>query len=546
VARRIAVNGSPKLPYPFLTMCLLFFPRLRLVLSLAALSGAVASSVSLNAQPGGLQGGPGVFGGRGGPGGEQMRIVAQFDRDGDQRLNVDERKEARAWLESRAVQGPFGGRANLGPAEPGARLTPADVKTFPNVPVYEMTALRTFFLEFENADWEAELAAFYNTDVEVPATLTVDGRVFSDVGVRFRGNTSYFGVPAGRKRPLNLSLDAVHENQQLGGYRTFNLLNASEDPSFLRSVLYHHIAREYLPAPKATFARVVINGESWGVYPSVQQFNKDFARDWYGTPSGARWKAPPQGRGGLQYLGDDPALYKRAYEIKSKDDPASWTALVDLARVLGTTPPDRLEAALAPILDVDETLRFLAVDVALVNGDGYWARGSDFSLFRDPKGRFHIIPYDANETFNEGRGGGPGRGRGGRFRGAFPPDVGFGPPPVGFDLQRGRPGGPGGFFMMGGSIDLDPLVGLDDETKPLRSKLLSVPALRERYLGYVRDIATRWLDWQRLGPIAEGYHALIAADVKADTKKLDTYEAFEAGLQTLKSFAERRRAVLLK
>ena len=30
--------------------------------------------------------------------------------------------------------------------------------------------LRTLFLQFENADWEQELAAFNNTDVEVPAT----------------------------------------------------------------------------------------------------------------------------------------------------------------------------------------------------------------------------------------------------------------------------------------------------------------------------------------------------------------------------------------
>jgi len=62
----------------------------------------------------------------------------------------------------------------------------------------------------------------------------------------------------------------------------------------------------------------------------------------------------------------------------------------------------------------------------------------------------------------------------------------------------------------------------------------------------VRDIATKWLDWQRLGPIAEGYHTLIAADVKADTRKLESDEAFESGLQTLKTFVERRRAVLLK
>jgi hypothetical protein len=527
------------------------FPCLRVVVGATAVAGALAGSISLTAQvPGGRPGGPAPVVFQGVPGGQATELVPQFDTDRDKRLNAAERKAARAWLESqpngRGGRGGIfvGGRGNFGPGEPGARLTPKDVKTYPNAPTYDPTTLRTFFFEFESADWEPELGAFYNTDVEVPATLTVDGRVFRDVGVRFRGNSSYFIVPAGRKRSLNVSLDFVHEDQQLGGYRTFNLLNANEDPTFLHSVLYNHVAREYLPAPKANFVRVVINGESWGVYPSVQQFNKDFVRENYGTPDGTRWKSPPQGRGGLQYLGDDPELYKRAYEIKSKDDPAAWAALVNVARVLNTTPPERLEAALAPILDVDEALRFLAVDVALVNGDGYWTRASDFSLYRDPKGRFHITTHDANETFSEGRGFGPGRGPG------FPPPP---PPPPPGAVQGGlvllaQPGGgrgaPGGFVM--GSADLDPLVGLDDATKPMRSKLLAVPALRERYMGYVRDIATRWLDWQRLGPIVEGYHTLIAADVKADTKKLESYEGFESGLQTLKNFADRRRAVLLK
>ena len=41
---------------------------------------------------------------------------------------------------------------------------------------------------------------------------------------------------------------------------------------------------------------------------------------------------------------------------------------------------------------------------------------------------------------------------------------------------------------------------MNDESKPLRSKLLAVPALRARYLSYVRDIAEKWLDWKTLGP----------------------------------------------
>jgi hypothetical protein len=49
-------------------------------------------------------------------------------------------------------------------------------------------------------------------------------------------------------------------------------------------------------------------------------------------------------------------------------------------------------------------------------------------------------------------------------------------------------------FPGAGGVELDPLVGADDTSRPLRSKLLAVPALRARYLKYVRDIAERWLD----------------------------------------------------
>ena len=73
----------------------------------------------------------------------------------------------------------------------------------------------------------------------------------------------------------------------------------------------------------------------------------------------------------------------------------------------------------------------------------------------------------------------------------------------------GRRGGRG-FGPGGGGPTLDPLIGLNDPTKPLRSKLLAVPALRARYLAYVRDIAERWLDWKKLGPLARSYQALIA------------------------------------
>jgi hypothetical protein len=485
-------------------------PR-RITTALMATAMVAALQASSNAQ----------FGPRGFGGGadQEMKIVERYDKDGDGRLNREERRSARTALRGVVNDGPFRQVRGDGGATEGVKLTPADVKPpYPKASIYDLGTLRTFFLEFEDADWENELTTFYNTDVEVPATMIVDGRTYKDVGVHFRGASSFRMVPAGAKKSLNISMDFVNGKQDLGSYQTLNLLNANGDPTFLRAVLYTEISRRFAVTPKMNFVRVVINGENWGVYLNAQQFNSDLTREWFKATEGARWKAPgrPQGRAGLEYLGEDAAAYRRIYEIKTKDDPASWNALIKLCEVLNTTPPDKLEASLAPILDIDGALRFMAVEVALVNTDGYWTRASDYNLYRDPAGRFHVIPHDVNEGLGGGGGGG-----------------GFG----------------GGFGNRG--PNLDPLVAATDPSKPLYSKLLAVPALRQKYLGYVREIAEKWLDWNTtLLPIAKAGHDLIAADVKIDTRKLYDNAGFAAGVSTtgnpLKNFVDARRAFLLE
>lgn len=462
-----------------------------------------------------------------GPGGPPQGndLVKQFDQDADKRLNAAERKAAREFLaEEQAAgrgprrPGPRGGRGGeQTPPEPGVRLSAGDVKSYGDEPFYDPSVVRTLFFEFEGQDWEKEMAAFYRTDVEVPAKLTVDGRVYRDVGVGFRGASSFFTVSEGRKRSLSVTLDFADKDLDLGGYRTLNLLNSHTDPSYLRTALYMHIAGHYLPAPKANHVRVVINGENWGIYVNAQQVNKELIKDHFGTTKGSRWKTPgsPRGQASLAYLGDDPAAYRGIYDIKTKDTPEAWAALIKLCQTLNQTPADQLEAALQPILDVDGALKFLALENTLINNDGYWVRTSDYYLYLDERGRFHLVPHDANETFR-------------------------------------LPGGPGGGRFNG--VELDPFYAADDANKPLLSKLLAVPALRQRYAGYVKDIAENWLDWSKLGPIAEARQALIADDVKRDTRKLDSFEAFQNSLTgesgsrggiSLKEFADQRRAYLL-
>lgn len=512
--------------------------------------------------PGGFPGGfPGMMGG-------ERKILKDFDTDGDKRLDAKERATALEMLAKeprRGRFGPRGGQPQEAPA-PGPQLKPNQVKIYKDEPLYDMSALRTLFIEFEEPDWEKQMAAFNNTDVEMSARVTVDGKVYPNVGVHFRGMSSFMMVGEGRKRSLNLSFDWIDKDQRLYGYRTINLLNSHNDPTFLRLALYLQAAREYLPAPKANFMRVAINGESWGIYPNAQQYNADFTKDFYGTAKGARWKVPgsPMGRGGLKSLGDDAEAYKKIYSIRSKDSAKDWAALVNLTKVLTEAPLDQMEAQLAPIFDVEGALRFLALEKTLINSDGYWTRMSDYNIYLDEKGKFHIIPHDANETFAppEGPPGGFGgmmRGMGGPPPGGFPPG-GFppgGPPP-------GGGGGPGGARppMPPKDAKLDLFDGEKDPNKVLLNRLVAVPKLRARYLELCREIAAKWLDWSKLEPLVRKYQALIVDDVRKDTRKLDSTENFTKALTEetqgegfgpfgnlktmgLKQFVEERRAYVI-
>ena len=384
--------------------------------------------------------GPGGFG-FGPPGGQEIKLVKQFDKDNNGWLNAEERAAAREHLKNERAggKGGFGMKGGFGKGgfggdlpKPGPQVNPAEVKTFADTGMYDPTSFRTVFLEFENKDWEMELQDFHGTDVDVAATLVVDGKRYPNVGVHFRGMSSYMGVPAGYKRSLNVSVDMADPKQRVYGYKTLNLLNSHDDPSMMSTVMYSHIARKYIPTPKANFVKVVINGESWGVYTNVQQFDKEFLNDFYKSTAGTRWKVrgSPGGASGLEYTGDNIEDYKRRFQMKGNDDEKAWKALINLCKVLNTTPPDKLEAALRPILDIEGVLWFLALDVALINNDGYWVRSSDYSIYLDGKGKFHVVPHDMNEAFT-GAMGGPGMGGpGGGMRIMMPAAGEVLPPPI--------------------------------------------------------------------------------------------------------------------
>ena len=431
-------------------------------------------------------------GGRRGPR-RAEKIVNRFDTDKDSRLNDAEREAARKYIqESRGEPGASRPSGSTPPNTTGEDDLKASLAAQPNgnPDLYDPKTLRTLYLRFHDADWYEQLGDFYRTDVDVPADLIVDGKVYQSVGIRFRGSSSYFTVQ-NEKKSFNIAVDYGDDRQRLYGYKTLNLLNGHSDPSFLREILYSRIATNYIPAPKANFVKLVINGESWGLYVNSQQFNKDFLDEWFGTKDGVRWKVPPGRESGLVYNGDQPSAYQQSYQLKTREEeaPNAWQDLIELCEVLESTPDDQLESKLSTILNIDRALWFLALDNVVIDNDGYFSRASDYAIYQDPKGRFHLLPHDSNETFRFAGGGGPNS------------------------------------WQTDGQM-LSPVSQENDMMRPVISRLFAIPHLRARYLAHVRTITNKWLDWDVLQPIIAEYQSLVDAAVKADDKKLYAYEAF--------------------
>ncbi len=457
---------------------------------------------------------------------EPESITQKFDQNGDGRLDASEREAARQEAQKMPRRGPrLRDNRSLGVPAIGPSLSPKDVSTYPEEELYASDILKTVFLNFDIANWEEELEAFYRTDVEIPARLELDGQVIEEVGVRFRGNTSSSMVPPGRKKSLNISVNFSDKDQKLQGFKTLNLLNAHTDPTVMREVLFGLISQEYQPSLKANHMRVVINGENWGIYVNSQQFDSIFLTEAFGTSKGIRWKKPanPREGNGMAYLGDDPVNYRGFYELKtSLDDPRdAWDHYIRMAKALAETPVEELAEVMEPYLNVDGALWFLALENVFIDSDGYWVRASDFNFYQDPRGRFHMIAHDNNETFR-------------------------------------WPGGPGLNGQIQGA-SLDPLFGVGDANKPLL-RLLENPQLRMRYLAHVRTIADDWLDWGKLEPIIKKMRQLIEGDIKKETRRPggETHADFLAGLTqslsqnrsgeneppSLQTFIEQRREFL--
>lgn len=381
--------------------------------------------------------------------------------------------------------------------------------------LYDVGVLRDVHLEFSQEDWDDQLTDNYGTGINILADLTVDGVLYPGIGVRFRGFTSFAFTFGSKKKSFALSIDETDPSLRVMGFKTLNLHNSFSDASFMREVLYNNACAEYIPSPRSSFVRLVVNGELYGIYLNVQQENRDLLKDWFADPRGDRWRAGVGAIGGnggridfggsLRWEGPDRTDYD-GYELKSdsSDEDAAWTSLILAINALNNTPEEDLPGLIDSVFAVDRWLWFFALDNLFLDEDGYLYKAGDYMLFRDETtGRFHPIQRDGNESFA-------------------------------FSRRESVP-----------AMDGDDLL----VARPLTTKIFDIPEYRQRYLAHVRTLLQRTFTVEKYGYLVDTYTEMIRAEVEADPIKLSTLAAFDnetAGdMAVLKEFVRDRRAFLL-
>lgn len=381
--------------------------------------------------------------------------------------------------------------------------------------IFNDGTIKTLRLTFASSNWFNQLTQNFTSGTEIPATLIFEEDTLLQVGVTFKGQTSYQQTAGEEKKSFNIRTDAFVANQTLHGFDVLNLNNCFDDPTFLREFLYLKSIRNHIPAAQARFVELVINGVSWGLYPMVEQLDGHFIGEWYLSNDGSRWRADaptttgggpggggPQwgdGTAALNYLGATAELYQQYYTLKGSDQPDPWGDLVEVCDVLNTTDAAELTTALPQVLDIDRTLWYLACENVFADDDSYIMKGKmDYYIYIDPEtGRLTPLEFDGNSVLDQGA-------------------LGWGP-----------------FYHA------------DNVNYPLLHVLLNVAEYRQRYLAHMRTLLSETVDPMLANQTIASWANFIDAHVLADTKKLYTYAQFTSGASSLHTYLQTRRNNLM-
>jgi spore coat protein CotH len=268
------------------------------------------------------------------------------------------------------------------------------------------------------------------------ASISFNGLVWSNVGVRFKGNSSLRAAWSSNsdRFPMRVNFDEYEDqhpevkNQRFYGFKTLSLSTNVGDGTHMREALYYDLSKQAgLVTPARGFYELYLDrGEgrkSLGLYTVMEIVKDTVIPRHFEDPSGSLFKATntssnlAAGAKAAIPMGFE----KEGGKGRSEMD-ADWAEIEALHDALHA--PTRTSNAMAwrtgleSLLDVPTYLRWLALSTLFQHWDTYGRMPHNYYLYNDPTTkRFHWISWDHNFILGAAPGGGGGGGGGGAFGG---------------------------------------------------------------------------------------------------------------------------------
>ncbi|WP_288589653.1 MULTISPECIES: CotH kinase family protein [Marinobacter] len=253
------------------------------------------------------------------------------------------------------------------------------------MPADEFRQLRSEARTLASTDRECVPAFEYT---EYTARVTIDGESMDKVVVRKKG---YMGSLSPSIPSLKLDFNDLQKGRTYQNSSRMTLNNNRQDPSNARQCMAYDQFREAgIAAPRCNYARVTVNGETLGVFTNVEPLKKPFLTRAFGNDEGNQYEAQ---------TADFGTWLSQRFEKKTNEKENDRSDLQAVAEALAL-PDEQMLNVLPQLVDVDQFIRFWAVETLLGAWDSATGNANNFHIYRNPEdGLFHFIPWGADTAF---------------------------------------------------------------------------------------------------------------------------------------------------
>lgn len=225
------------------------------------------------------------------------------------------------------------------------------------------------------------------TRPKAKATVTEGGVTYTNVEVHLKGSAGSFRS-IDQKPALTLNFEKSAPGQSFHGLHKISLNNSLQDPTYLSEKICRELFDAAgVPAPRASHAKVELNGRNMGLYVLTEGFGKQFLKRYFKNTKGNLYD------GGFVQDITEPLA------VNSGENPRDNSDLRALATAATTESTNRM-ARLEQVLDMNRFLSYVAMETMLCHWDGYSMNRNNWRLYHDLDSKKMVfMPHGMDQMF---------------------------------------------------------------------------------------------------------------------------------------------------